>query len=231
MTCADVRAALGADALGALDEAESAAVREHFAACAPCRAAQQDLAGAAGLLALVSLEEVERVFGDEEGRLARLLDRVRSERAREHRARWRTTLVAAVLLAIAVGGGGWAVGRWLTPVTPDGAAPVARPYPTKVAPVEWTAVDPSTSVEATVTMNTVAWGTKIDVALTGVRKGDVCSLVIYDRAGRRWGGGSWKVAYDRGVRWSGGVAVPADQVARIEILAADNRGPLVRLER
>jgi predicted anti-sigma-YlaC factor YlaD len=230
MTCAEVRAALGADALGALEEAESAAVREHLATCAECRAVQRELAGAAGVLALVSREEVEQAFSDSEHRLARLLERVRSERIRERRLRWRTGLVAAVLLAAAVGGGGWAVGRWLTPSVPGGGAPVAYPTPT-AAPVTWTAVDPSTSVEATVTMNTVAWGTKIDVALTGVRKGDVCSLVIYDRAGRRWGGGSWKVAYDRGVRWSGGVAVSADQVTRIEILAADDGGPLISLER
>lgn len=226
MTCGEVRAALGADALGALDEAESAAVRDHLATCAECRAVRKELADTAGLLALVSREEVEEAFSDAEPRLARLLERVRSERER----RWRTALVAAALLVVTVGSGGWAVGRWLTPSVPS-QAPVAGPYPTATAaPVTWTAVDPATSVEAAVTMNTVAWGTKIDVALTGVHRGDVCSLVIYDKAGRRWGGGSWKVVYDRAVRWSGGVAVSADQVARIEILAADDGGPLIRLE-
>jgi hypothetical protein len=247
MNCAEARAALGVDVLGALDPAESAELREHLAGCPDCQAAQAELADVPTLLGLVSADEVIHGFPhpDEPG-LERLQERVRAERARERRGRWRAGLVAAALVAIAVGGGGWAVGRWVTPqlpvALPTPTAPQATPSATTPSPgpstptphltappVEWSAVDPKSNVNAVVTMNPVPWGTKVDIVLKGVKKGDVCSLVVYDAAGHRWDGGSWKVAYDKGVRWSGGVAVPADQVARIEIFAPGYE-PIVKLE-
>jgi hypothetical protein len=250
MNCAEARAALGVAILGALDPAELAALRDHVAGCPDCQAAQAELADVPTLLGLVSADEVIHGFPhpDERG-LGRLQERVRSERARERRGRWRTTLVAAALVLVTVGGGGWAVGRWVTPQrpvalptpsaqpttpapsgSPTTPSPGATPSPHLTAPpVEWSAVDPDSNVDAVVTMNPVAWGTKVDIVLQGVKKGDVCSLVVYDETGRRWDGGSWKVAYDKGVRWSGGVAVPSDQVTKIEIFAPGYK-PIVKLE-
>ncbi|MEQ7124579.1 zf-HC2 domain-containing protein [Actinopolymorpha sp. B11F2] len=251
MNCAEARAALGVDVLGALDPAESTELREHLAGCPDCQAAQAELADVPTLLGLVSADEVIDGFPhpDERG-LERLQERVRAERGRERRGRWRTALVAAALVAIAVGGGGWAVGRWVTPhqpvalptpsaqpTTPSASAQPTTPSPgpssatphLTAPPVEWSAVDPDSNVNAVVTMNPVAWGTKVDIVLTGVKKGDVCSLVVYDASGNRWDGGSWKVAYDKGVRWSGGVAVSADQVSRIEIFAPGYES-IVKLE-
>ncbi|HZC27560.1 MAG TPA: zf-HC2 domain-containing protein [Actinopolymorphaceae bacterium] len=237
MTCAEVRAAIGADVLGALDQAESEALREHLADCPDCTAAREELAGMPAILSLVSAEQMEHAFGppDEMG-LRRLQARIRARRRRESRRRWSRGLVAAALVAVATAGGGWVVGRWITP----SQQVVARPGPTPTVtvtpsphltgtPTEWNATDSATKVIAAATMSPVAWGTKVDIVLRGVKKGDVCSLIVVDRAGHRWDGGSWTVAYDRGVRWSGGVAVPTDQVLRIEIVAPGNQHPLVEL--
>lgn len=243
MTCGDVRDSLGAYALGALEPAEAAAVRDHLAGCPECSAAHAELAGIPDLLGLLRLEEVEQgVEEPDELGLQRLLGRVREERARDRRRRVRTALVAAALVVVAAGGGGWAVANWqdaTTPVVAQGPptptqAPTRSPTPTPsprltAAPVHWSATSADETVDATATMNGVPWGTKVDIVLHGVKQGEVCSLVVWDRSGRRWDGGSWRVAYARGVRWSGGIAVPAGEVARIEIFAPGER-PLLTMD-
>ncbi|GAA4999122.1 zf-HC2 domain-containing protein [Actinopolymorpha pittospori] len=245
MTCGEVRDSLGAYALGALEPAEAAAVRDHLAGCPECQAAQAELAGIPDLLGLLRLEEVEQgvVEPDELG-LQRLLGRVRAERGRDRRRRLRAALVAAALVVIVAGGGGWAVAHWQgetapvvaqqspTPTTPTPAPTPTTPAPTPrltAAPVHWSATSADETVDATATMNGVPWGTKVDIVLHGVKKGEVCSLVVWDRSGRRWDGGSWRVAYAQGVRWSGGIAVPAGEVERIQIFAPGER-PLLTMD-
>lgn len=227
MTCAEVRAAIGADVLGALDPAEADALREHLSGCPDCRGARDELSDVPALLSLVTTEQLEHALGppDEVG-IKRLQARVRSRNRRDSRRRWRTVLVAAALLVVAAAGGGWAVGRWVTPHP----AVVAAPIPHAIGrPVQWTGVNPTSKIDAAVTMNPVRWGTQVDIKLHGVKKGEWCSLVVYDRSGRRWNGGSWKVADSSGVVWSGGVWIRTDQVVRIEITAPDSR-PLVELD-
>ncbi|HEY8457782.1 MAG TPA: zf-HC2 domain-containing protein [Actinopolymorphaceae bacterium] len=257
LSCADARAALGVDVLGALEPSEQAALREHLEGCPDCRAAQAELAGVPTLLDLVSAQEVlEGLPHPGERALERLQARVRAERERElrgirRRAWWRGAMSAAATV-IVLGLGGWAFGRWAFPVDPFGPpiavdtprptasspstptptpqSPSPQPGPRLTAPpIEWTRVDPRSHVSATVRMNPVPWGTKIDIVLQGVKKGDICSLAVLDKSGRRWDAGSWRVAYAQGVRWSGGVAVPADQVVRIEVYAPGDKS-LVELE-
>jgi Putative zinc-finger len=245
MTCAEVRAALGAELLGALDPAEAAEVQAHLGSCPDCQAARAELVGVPALLAMVSADEVAHAFPEPDAsgaagdagaaQLERLQARVRAERARDRRrqardrrARSRRAFLVAAVVTALVGAGGWAAGRWVTPVQPV-AQPTAQPTPRMTAaPVHWSASDPTTKIVAKVTLNPVSWGTKVDIELQGVKKGDMCSLVVYDRSGRKWDGGSWTVAYDRGIRWSGGVAVPTDQVMSIEVHQRGDQ-PIVRI--
>ncbi|MFD2078596.1 Putative zinc-finger [Actinopolymorpha cephalotaxi] len=262
-TCAEVRAAIGAHVLGALDAEEAAAVDAHLADCARCRAAYDELAGLPALLGLVRAEEAAAVGVHEESGgagdpadpvgsvddrdavdpvgdlgMRRLLARVRAERARERRRRLAGALAAAAVTVAVAGGGGWAVGQALapsrTPVAGPTSTPTPTPAPTPTAhvtapPVRWSASNATLAVDGTATMNGVPWGTRVDIVLHGVRQGQVCSLTVYDRSGRRWDGGSWRVAYRDGVRWSGGIAVPANEVVRIEIRATGER-PLLTID-
>jgi anti-sigma factor RsiW len=251
-TCADARAAIGAHVLGALDPNEAAAVDAHLAGCPRCRAAYDELAALPALLGLVGAEEVAAVgVPDEPGPagaggpvddpddpddlgLRRLLARVRAERTRERRRRLVGALAAAAVTVAVAGGGGWAIGQALAPSgTPvAGTTPTPSPAPSAhvtAPPVRWSATNTTLAVDGTATMNGVPWGTKVDIVLRGVKQGQVCSLTVYDRSGRRWDGGSWRVAYQGGVRWSGGIAVPANDVVRIEITATGER-PLLTID-
>jgi anti-sigma factor RsiW len=223
MTCAEVRAALGAYVLGALDPTEAAAVREHLAGHAECRALYDDIAGMPKLLALVTPEEAERGLPQpSETGLRTLLRSARSERERANRrSRW--MIAAASVAVLAVGVGALAAGRALAP-DPNVALPTPAATPTRhftSPPRTLAANDTTTQVNATLTMNPVAWGTELRLEMRGpgLTMGEVCALRVYDKSGKPWEAGSYRVAYRSGVRWTAGVWVPVDQIGRIEVIA------------
>lgn len=233
--CERIRVELGAYVLGALDPVEAAAVREHLAACPQCRAAYDELTPLPRLLSTVSSEEAERSANptgtgehpsefDAAG-VEHTLWRVRGERRRARRRRFAAMTAAAALVAV-VGVGGWAASRWAMPQQPE--PPVAGGSTTVGEPVKWTAVDGTQTVDAEVTMVPVPWGTRVDLVLSGVERGKLCHLVIVDRDGEEWSAGSWEVAYDGGVTWSGGVAVRADRIREIVVYLPD-QDPLLKL--
>jgi Putative zinc-finger len=223
MTCAEVRAALGAYVLGALDPTEAAAVREHLAGHAECRALYDDIAGVPRLLALVTPEEAERGLPQpSETGLRTLLRRAQSERARSNRrSRW--MIAAASVAVLALGLGGLAAGRALAP-TETITIPTPAPTPTRhftSPPRVLAANDTTTKVDAKLTMNPLAWGTELRLEMSGpgLTMGEVCALRVWDKAGKQWEAGSYRVAYRSGVKWTAGVWVPVDQIGRIEVIA------------
>jgi hypothetical protein len=104
--------------------------------------------------------------------------------------------------------------------------PTPAPTPHFTAPPRTLqASDTTTGVNAELTLNSLSWGTELRLQMSGegVRKGQVCALKVYDRSGQEWDAGSWRVAYKSGVKWSGGVALPSDQIGRIEVIANGDR--------
>ncbi|TDD38602.1 zf-HC2 domain-containing protein [Nonomuraea terrae] len=100
MTCEEVRIALGAHALGALDPEEAEEIDLHLATCQACGAELLDLEGVAGFLGKVSERDVELVARPPR----RVLERLLSDRARRTR-RGRVLLAAAASAAVLVVGG------------------------------------------------------------------------------------------------------------------------------
>lgn len=196
--------------LGGLEPAESAAVEAHLTGCADCRAEHVSLAGLPALLARVSLEEVEAAADEpapSETGLRRLLDRIGAERARRRR-RVRLALVGAAAAAVIFAAGGVAVGAELLD-RPDGPGPDAE---------VWSAVDDTTDVSLTATLEPFGWGTKVDAVMNGLQAGDICLIRVVDRDGKAWDAGSWLVGDDaKDLRWAGDVGIPLEQVARVEI--------------
>ncbi|MFI6742042.1 anti-sigma factor family protein [Nonomuraea sp. NPDC050451] len=95
MTCEEVRLALGAHALGALDPDEALEIDNHLATCEECGRELLDLEGVASFLGKVSERDVELVASPPR----QVLDRLLNARAKRNR-RGRLLLVAAASAAL-----------------------------------------------------------------------------------------------------------------------------------
>jgi hypothetical protein len=216
---------LGAYVLGALEPDEVREVDEHLAGCAEAR---DELAG---------FEEMKDFLGevppeafldgapdDGDLLLQRTLRQVRAEaepvghHVAEHaaggsrkRGPWLLVAAAVVVVAGALGGG-VLIGRQsvdtdVASTTPAGSKQV-------------TVTDAATKVKMATTVEPRAGWSWINVNLTNLTAGDVCEMLITDKAGKTYVAGSWVVsekAAKEGSRFGGGVLVPIDQVKSVEI--------------
>jgi hypothetical protein len=198
--CAEARLSLGVYVLGAIDPAERALVDSHLATCRDCRDELAGLAGLPALLARVSEEEAIRLAaddaagpGEDEEPPAELLGTVIDlTTARRRRQRWRTiALGAAAALVIAAGvfGGVSALTRPAAPAT-SSAGP---PFPPGNGLTSWdqaTALSPD-GLGATVEYRQMGWGTQLYTKVVGIPVGTTCSLWVVENNHKRVLVGSW----------------------------------------
>lgn len=102
-TCEEVRLALGAHALGALDPQEAEEIDLHLATCEECGGELEELAGVAGFLGKVSERDVELVASPPR----RVLERLLTDRARRRRRGRALMAVASAAAVVVVGGVVW----------------------------------------------------------------------------------------------------------------------------
>ena len=107
MTCEEIRLALGAHALGALEPEEAEEIDTHLATCEECGAELLDLEGVAGFLGKVSEADVALVASPPR----QVLDRLLRDRARRHRRGRLLVAVAASAAVLVVGGTVWTVAQ------------------------------------------------------------------------------------------------------------------------
>ncbi|HTT55155.1 MAG TPA: zf-HC2 domain-containing protein [Streptosporangiaceae bacterium] len=214
--CREVRHALGVYVLGAIEPAERAVVDSHLSTCQECREELAGLAGLPALLRRIPVGEAQQLADEPDGELAddmrsdRLLDSLlaRTSRTRQTR-RWRGLAAAAavVVLAGAAGAATWSA------LNPPATAPVASTQFKSV-----TASDPVTHVSATVRYTAKDWGTALDTKVHGLPENVRCSLLVTDTAGRTVVAGSWTTSYDEGTTWyPGASSVPLDSVRSFQI--------------
>jgi hypothetical protein len=194
--CHDMRQSLGVYVVGALDPAERMLVDLHLAGCRECREELAGLAGLPALLGRVPARDAERVIlesaelRDLEEPPAELLARLLKEvAARRATGRWRGILAAAaaVIFAIASGVAG---AHFLIPGSHGQPAPIAAEVVR--------ASNPVTGVSATISYRPVSWGTAIDVKVSGVPAGTSCTMWAVNADGTRFAAGSWNVPYGPG---------------------------------
>jgi hypothetical protein len=225
MDCPEARISLGVYVLGAIDPAERALVDAHLATCRDCRDELAGLAGLPALLARVSTEEaIALAVSDgpdapfyevpEPPRelVATALDLTA---ARRRGRRWREavfSLAAALIIAAGVFGGlrlsagpaaPLSVGQ-LNPGVPNGA---------------WaTAHGQSGAMTAAVSYRSMGWGSQIESKVTGIPIGTSCNLYVIDTSGNRTLVGSWVTDDDQGTVWYPGSSnVAAQNVASFQV--------------
>ncbi|MBS1886340.1 MAG: zf-HC2 domain-containing protein [Actinobacteria bacterium] len=188
----DWRLSLGAYALGDLPADERAAVSAHLEGCAECRAELRSLEGVAALMALADPDRIEAPAASPPADLgARIEAQIAAEASRERREKRRrrlrlgaggavaAALVAAVLaIAILPGGGSGGGGE---------SSPAQQ--------VHFTSVPNGVSISATLEPH--AFGTEIQMYVSGIRSGTLCRVFLRDARGRTFPAGSFRY------RWGG----------------------------
>ena len=197
--CAAVRHDFAVYLFGALSPAERAAVDRHLAWCHPCREELAMLAGLPALLQRVPAAQASRICAEQtaaegpdhfaaDGLLNMMLSR--TARVRRHQ-RWR--LAAAALLLIAVAAAGW-------------GPRILHHAQRRVPPRHWWAAtaagfDPETRAGAWVRYAARAWGTELDVRVTGIPAGTTCQLWVTGSRGHKFEAGGWVIARGRQAIW------------------------------
>lgn len=229
MDCTEARLSLGVYVLGAIDPAERAMVDSHLARCRDCRDELAGLAGLPALLARVSTEEAVALaargappaIGEEEfppqPELAAAV--VNLTAIRRKRRRWREVglgVAAAFIIAAGVFGG--------LRVT---AAPQASMPPWLQSGTNSTwdnAVGQSGDMTAVVKYRSAPWGTQLTAKVSGVPVGTTCRIWVVGPGKARLMAGSWTVYGDEGTIWyPGSAAISAPAVQKFVITVGKNQ--------
>jgi len=221
-TCDMMRINLGAYVLGALEAAERAQTETHLATCQACRDELVHLAGLPGLLSRLTLAEAagfaagHDTAGSDAGSLGGLrwaadhADRALVALARRRRRTQRRAIAAVAAALLVIGGITAAMER-----STSGRTLTASGW--------------GGTVTATVHLVPAASGTALDLRLSGVPAEEHCELVAVDTEGRRETAATWVANYDGDASVHGHTAIPADQLASLEVVSPED-GMLVALE-
>ena len=225
--CTEARPSLGVYVLGAIDPAERGLVDTHLATCRDCRDELAGLAGLPALLARVNPDEIGRMSADEPSRVLasdqppeELLDTVLSlADARRRKNRWRYLSAAAAVVAIAAGlFGGIKAATSTTTTTTHTVIVGAGPGDWELA----SAVNQTTGVTATVAYAHQLWGHSFNVEVDRIPLGTTCQMWVVHPDGTRTQVASWTTAQDEGKVWYGGsMPSSAGSIGTFEITAGN----------
>mgnify|MGYP001233854159 CR=1 FL=1 len=230
MDCPEARISLGVYVLGAIDPAERALVDAHLATCRDCRDELAGLAGLPALLSRVSMEEAIALadtgepppdVADETPEpprelLATVLDLTAARRRRRRWLEAGLAVAAALIIAAGVFSGLRLGGSSPAPVN-SAQGPAGLSIGPLSGPME-TATGKSGGMTATVSYTQMGWGTALDTKVSGIPVGTNCQLWVIDAKGNRYLAGNWLTDNLEGsVYYPGSVGLSAKDVAGFEI--------------
>jgi anti-sigma-K factor RskA len=219
--CRDIRQLLGVYVVGAIDPAERALVDAHLAECQPCRDELAGLAGLPAMLSRVPAEDVERLgllslpeaMQPPDELLNSLIGKVSAKRKSRM---WRS--VAAVAAAAVIAAGGATAVSQLTGSATSGA----------VAQAWGKSTGSSGHISAVVDYAQVRWGTAMRVKVSGLKPGTVCQFWVVGKNGTSEYAGAWTVmgnfgrGYGDKVWYPAQSAVSANSVRGFQITSGGN---------
>ena len=176
--CRSWRARLAASLVGALEPGEDVALRAHLEGCAACRAEAAELGAVVALLPLADVDRIGTVPPPPPGLADRIVTRVADERARIRRRRMHLGAsalgIAAVLVLLAVFVPTW-IGDDRVDVTLRG----------------------SSGASASATLASKAWGTEIELDISGLAGGDTYGVWLERPDGSRAPAGTFVAVAER----------------------------------
>ena len=221
--CTDARPSLGVYVLGAIDPAERALVDAHLLTCRECRDELAGLAGLPALLSRVNPDEISRIHADDavptvtdDRPPAELIGTVLDlAEARRRRTRWRFVAAAAAVVAIAGGlyGGLSSIGTQTARV------------PLSVGVTDWETVHATsrvTGATASIKYSQELWGHAFEVQVDRIPLGTTCQLWVVFPDGTRTQVAAWTTARDEGKVWyAGSMPSTAEPISSFQITAND----------
>jgi hypothetical protein len=229
MECPEARISLGVYVLGAIEPAERAQVDAHLATCQECRDELAGLAGLPALLSRVSKEEAIALADTSDSPfpwadieppepprelLATVLDLTQ---ARRRRSRWRNASLAAAAAAIVAAGvfGGVQLGSRPAQVAAGAQSQLFVGPPNGSMQ---TASGQSGGMTATVSYSSMGWGTYVDTKVKGIPEGTNCQLWVIDANGNRVLADSWVTDNLEGDVWyPGSVGVSSKDIRGFQV--------------
>jgi hypothetical protein len=212
--CREFRQLLGVYVVGAIDPAERSLVDEHLSTCAACRDELAGLAGLPAMLSRVPAEDVARMgrtvvsLPENHEPSPELLNALlRRVEAKRRTRRWRGAV--AVAAAAIVAAGGTAVGINL--------AGSSSPAPWDAA----SGANPANQVGALVRYTSTRSGTQMRIRVRGIPTGTTCQFFVVTRTGKTWAG-SWTVesaTYSQSPWYWGSAKVSPSSVRDFQIAA------------
>lgn len=204
--------------LGSLSAAERREFETHMARCPACREAVADLSGVPALLSQLDRAEVAAI--DQSGPapemspqlLPSLLATVRWRRRRTRVVTWVASAAAAAVLAIGVFVGleGWS----------------STPSQQVIASSEPMAQVSTTLLTSTVAVSSQHWGTSINlrcVCLAPLNAHhDTLAMVVVGRDGSQTRLATWVAVPGHTATPAGAISTPIDQIAAVQVVAADS---------
>jgi hypothetical protein len=212
--CPEARVSLGVYVLGAIDPADRALVDAHLTTCRDCR---DELAGMAGLPALLSRVSAGEAValagvggptadgqdGDHPAPPELLASVIDLTAARRRRRRWRDVGlgVAAALIVVAGVFGALRIGGGTT--SPPAAA---VNYPGQPNGPWRTVTTSAAGLSASVAYRPMGWGTQVAVKVNGIPIGTSCQVWVIGPGGSRTLAGGWVTDDREGTVWYPGSA-------------------------
>lgn len=215
----------GAYVLGALSDDERRRFEEHLLICDSCAESVRSLRRLPALLATVPPTVLEEVPESPPADLLPVvLDRVRRSRRRRRLVYAAVAGVAAACLVLALVLA-WPSGKSATsPPTPNPGREVAMSAP----------AGEDVGVAASARVQTVRWGTRIDLSCREVAggapyagKAPPYQLVIVDRTGGNETLGTWNLPAGRDITFTGGTSLPVERIKEVKITTLSGEDLLV----
>jgi hypothetical protein len=206
----DWRLSLGAYALGDLPAEERAAIAAHLEGCEECRAELRSLEGVAALLPLADPARIEQPAARPPADLgARIEAQIAAEASREGRAKRRRRF--------RLGFGGAVAAAAVAAVLAIAILPIGGGENSPAQEVRFASLPKGVSIKATLEPH--AFGTEIQMYVSGISSGTLCRVFLRDEDGKTFSAGSFRYRWGEDSEAELSSALDLSQAAAIGVHA------------